>query len=285
MRSSSSFTTEPVRGDVMGSYRSKLAGTERLDAERERELARRFKAGDRRAGEQLVTGCLPFVIAIAVEYRRWGLPLEDLVQQGNLGLLRAAQKFDPERDVRLATYAAFWIRAEIRDLVVRAYRVVRIGTTKAERRALRAYRTQSARDVDSLAAASGLSPERVERLLPVLAAGEVSLDAPLGEDGPQPLELIPADGPTPEDIAEADQTSERTQAAVSRALVRLSGRERMIVEERYLTEEPVTLQELGTRLGVSKERVRQLEERAKRKLASELDAALEAPRARSVATR
>lgn len=274
---SSAATDSSSRRDVMGAYRSKLSTVERLDADRERELARRFKAGDQRAGAQIITGCLPFVIAIALEYRRWGLPLEDLVQQGNVGLLRAAQKFDPERDVRLATYAAFWIRAEIRDLVVRAYRVVRIGTTKAERRALRAYRTQTARDVDSLAAVSGLSPERVEQLLPVLAAGEVSLDAPMGEDGPRPLDLMPADGPTPEDLAEADEASGLAQAAVSRALVRLSGRERMIVEERFLTEEPVTLQALGDRLGVSKERVRQLEERAKRKLASELDGLVDAP--------
>ncbi len=286
MRSSSATAAnESLRSDVMGTYRGRLAQVERLDAAHERELARRFKAGDRRAGDELVTGCLPFVIAIALEYRRWGLPLEDLVQQGNLGLLRAAQKFDPERDVRLATYAAFWIRAEIRDLVVRAYRVVRIGTTKAERRALRAYRTQSARDVDSLAAASGLSPERVERLLPVLAAGEVSLDAPVGEDGPRPIELVPSNDPTPEDIAEADEATGLTNAAVSRALVRLSGRERMIVEERFFREEPVTLQELGTRLGVSKERVRQLEERAKRKLASELDGLFDAPGARAAGAR
>ena len=84
-------------------------------------------------------------MSIALEYRRWGIPLEDIVQQGNLGLLRAAAKFDPARECRLATYAAYWIRAEIRDYVVRAYRVVRLGTTKAERRALRAYRGRASR--------------------------------------------------------------------------------------------------------------------------------------------
>ena len=120
---------------------------------------------------------MPFVISIALEYRRWGIPLEDIVQQGNLGLLRAAKKFDPERECRLATYAAYWIRAEIREYVVRAYRVVRLGTTKAERRALRAYRTTKESDPDKLAAVSGLSREGIEQLLPLLMARESSLDA------------------------------------------------------------------------------------------------------------
>src|SRR5882757_3202846 len=83
---------------------------------------RRWILGDKRAGEKIVEACLPFVIAIALEYRRWGIPLEDIVQQGNLGLLRAAKKFDPEREVRLATYAAYWIRAEIREYVVKSFR-------------------------------------------------------------------------------------------------------------------------------------------------------------------
>src|SRR5208282_411377 len=102
-----------------------------------------------------------FVISIAVEYRRWGVPLEDIIQQGNLGLLRAARKFDVTRECRLATYAAYWIRAEIREYVVRGFRVVRLGTTKSERRALRTYRTTGESDPERLAASSGLTPERV----------------------------------------------------------------------------------------------------------------------------
>lgn len=261
-----------THADVVGAYRQKLAGIERLSPERERELARRFQAGDRRAGDALVTALLPFVVAIALEYRRWGLPVEDLVQQGNVGLLRAAAKFDPERDVRLATYAAFWIRAEIRDLVVRGYRVVRIGTTKAERRAIRAYRSSEARDADSLAAVSGLTRERAVELLPVLAGAESSLDAPIGksDDAPRAIDLVAANDPSPEDLTEADEAVRLAHAAVDRALVILSDRERLIVEERFMSDEPATLQELGDRLGVSKERVRQLEERAKKKLASQL---------------
>ncbi|MGH7294056.1 MAG: sigma-70 family RNA polymerase sigma factor, partial [Polyangiaceae bacterium] len=98
---------------AMHLYRESLADVVPLDRETERDLARRWRAGDRKAGDRLVTACLPFVISIALEYRRWGVPLEDVIQQGNLGLLRAASKFDLSRDCQLATYAAYWIRAEI----------------------------------------------------------------------------------------------------------------------------------------------------------------------------
>src|SRR6202789_4662005 len=132
----------PVENFSLRAYRASVADVVPLNREDERHLAERWRAGDKAAGEQLVTACLPFVMSIALEYRRWGIPLEDIVQQGNLGLLKAADKFDIARECRLATYAAYWIRAEIRDYVVRAYRVVRLGTTKAERRALRAYRSE-----------------------------------------------------------------------------------------------------------------------------------------------
>src|SRR3974390_2206032 len=151
----------------MRAYRSSVAGVAPLNREHERELAERWQRGDARAGDKLVTACLPLVIAIALEYRRWGVPLEDIVQQGNLGLLHAARKFDTSKECRLATYAAYWIRAEIRDYVVRAYRVVRLGTTKAERRALRAYRKTRETDPQALASISGMDREKVDGLLPL----------------------------------------------------------------------------------------------------------------------
>ena len=166
----------PVESYSLRAYRASVSDVTPLDRETERQLARRWRAGDRAAGDKLVTACLPFVISIALEYRRWGVPLEDIIQQGNLGLLRAATKFDPARDCRLATYAAYWIRAEIRDYVVRAYRVVRLGTTKAERRALRAYRKTRETDPTALAEASGMTPEKAAMLLPLLAGRETSLE-------------------------------------------------------------------------------------------------------------
>lgn len=256
-------------GASFRAYRQNLSSVTPLDRETERELARKWVLGDKRAGEKIVEACLPFVIAIALEYRRWGIPLEDIVQQGNLGLLRAAKKFDPEREVRLATYAAYWIRAEIREYVVRAYRVVRLGTTKAERRALRAYRTTQERDPETLSRLSGLSPERVEMLLPVLAGREVSLDASAADASPV-VERMASREPDPEQEAGAHEVRERAQEAVSQALRHLNERELLIVRERMMNDDPVTLQRLGEMLGVSKERVRQLEERARGKLRDRL---------------
>jgi RNA polymerase sigma-32 factor len=254
------FEAESLRA-----YREKLHACTPLDAETERDLARRWIAGDKRAGERIVEACLPFVIAIAMEYRRWGVPIEDVIQQGNVGLLRAAKKFDPAKECRLATYAVYWIRAEIREYVVRGYRVVRLGTTKGERRALRAYRTTQESDPAKLAQVSGLSEERVRLLLPLFAAREASLDAQVG-DLPSGVERLPAAGASPEDEAGQSEWRERAREAVSTAVRSLSTREQLIIRERMLTDEPTTLQQLGDVLGVSKERVRQLEERAKGKL-------------------
>jgi RNA polymerase sigma-32 factor len=252
-------------GASLRAYRQNLSGVTRLDRETEKDLARQWMLGDARAGVRLVEACLPFVISIALEYRRWGIPLEDIVQQGNLGLLRAAKKFDPDRACRLATYAAYWIRAEIREYVVRGYRVVRLGTTKGERRALRAYRTTHECDPEALARVSGLTKERVEMLLPLLAARETSLDASTADSGPA-VERMMAIGPSPEDEAEANERQARAEDAIAIALRELTERELLIVRERMMSDDPVTLQELGNVLGVSKERVRQLEERARGKL-------------------
>jgi RNA polymerase sigma-32 factor len=258
------------QGDAMRAYRASLANVGPLDRAVERDLAAKWRAGDRRAGERLVTACLPFVVAIALEYRRWGVPLEDIVQQGNLGLLHAASKFDTSKDCRLATYAAYWIRAEIRDYVVRAYRVVRLGTTKGERRALRAYRRTRESDPAALAAVSGMTVEKVEWLLPLLAAREASLEART-DDQSAIGDRLASSRPSPEDDAASAERRGRASTAVSEALLGLTDREQLIVRARLMADEPRTLQDLGAELGVSKERVRQLEERACLKLRAKLE--------------
>ncbi len=258
-------------GGSLRAYRDSLVGLRALDRETERELAQRWLAGDQRAGTRIVEACLPFVISIALEYRRWGVPLEDIIQQGNLGLLKAAAKFDTKKECRLATYAAYWIRAEIREYVVRAFRVVRLGTTKGERRALRAYRRSQTTDPAELAKVSGLSEERVRLLLPLLAGREVSLDASVGDMAPA-VDRMPSNGPTPEDEASTHEIRAQAASAVRDAVGELDEREQMIIRARLMTDDPPTLQELGSKLGVSKERVRQLEERARSKLRGELSA-------------
>ena len=252
-------------GGSLRAYRHGLGAQKPLEREVERDLARRFIAGDRKAGDRIVAACLPFVVSIALEYRRWGVPLEDIVQQGNLGLLKAAAKFDPDRSCRLATYAAYWIRAEIREYVVKAFRVVRLGTTKGERKALRAYRKTKTTDPAVLAEMSGLSEERVRMLLPLISGREVSLDASVA-DMPPGVERLEGNEISPEQAASDGELKAQAGVAVRTAVGQLDARERMIIEARLMTEDPPTLQELGTKLGVSKERVRQIEERARVKL-------------------
>lgn len=255
--------------DSLDRYRASLHGTEPLSPSEERELAARYRAGDSAAGARLITASLPFVITVALEYRRWGAPLEDLVQQGNLGLLKAAQKFDPARDCRLITYAVYWIRAEIRDYVVRGYRLVRIGTTKNERRAVRNYRKTRDDNPESLAASSGITVEAAERLLPMLQARDASLDISFDGEAPA-VDRLASTAPSPEEQNDRAEFEAEARLRVQQAIERLPEREALIVRERLLQDEPITLEALGSRLGISKERVRQLEERARKRLKADL---------------
>lgn len=255
---------------ALSAYRSKLSTLSPLSDTDERALALAWKQGDKKSGEKLVCACLPFVVSIAVEYRRWGIPLEDIIQQGNIGLLKAAERFEPSRDCRLITYAAYWIRAEIRDYVVRAYRVVRFGTTKGERRALRYYRTTREDDPAILAQNSGLSEARVRKLLPLLVCADASLDAESPSTGLTYLDRLESDEPSPEEQVAKSESNGVARTALEQALRELSPREQLIIQQRWARDEPVTLENLGSQLGVSKERVRQLEERARAKLRARL---------------
>ena len=242
---------------------------EPLTPESERELAERFRSGDRDAGRRIVEACLPFVMTIALEYRRWGIPIEDLVQEGNIGLLKAAERFDPTRGCRLVTYAAYWIRAEIREHVARGYRIVRLGSSKSERRVLRLFRRTHERDPDVLAEQSGLSRDRVMALLPLLMARDVSLDKK-NPEGDAPLDRLASPLPSPEDQACADEEQRQVATALRQIVTELSPREQKIAKARWLSEDPATLEELGADFGVSKERVRQIEERAKKRVRARL---------------
>jgi RNA polymerase sigma-32 factor len=257
--------THPDRAASLDAYRRDLASVSPMDAQTEREVARAYQQGDARAGERLVVSSLPFVIRVAKEYRRWGIPMEDLIQQGNLGLLRAAQKFDPEQSCRLVTYASYWIRAEIRDYVVRSYRIVRLGSTRTERRAMRLFRREGVDTVEELAEQSGMPLSRCKKLWPLLKGRDQSLDAQCDDRGPM-LDRISAPFEDPEERLSRARREEGTRAALGEALERLDVRERKIVGARLLADEPRTLESLGDEMGVSKERVRQLEARAHGKL-------------------
>ena len=250
-------------------YRASLKRVEVLDADVERELAKSWAQGNEAAGARLIESSLPFVISIAREYRRWGVPLDDLVQQGNLGLLKAAAKFDPEKNCRLITYAAYWIRAEIRDYVVRSYRIVRLGTTRTERRAMRAYRRKSVESPEALAVESGMPLARATQLWPLLTRGDTSLDLTV-PDGVSLMERVSGQELSPEDTIARAETIDRVRAELDSAMRMLTVREQRIVEERLMADEPRTLEALGREMGVSKERVRQLEMRTRQKLREHL---------------
>ena len=252
-------------------YRNSLSHVKPLDPQVELEYARRWRDhGDENAGRVLIESSLPFVIKIAREYRRWGVPLEDLVQQGNLGLLKAAAKFDPDKACRLITYAAYWIRAEIRDYVVRAYRIVRLGTTRTERRAMRAFRRKGVENATELAEISGMPLARAKKLWPLLTGGDVSLDASYDDRSPAVERIEDEYATTPEEQVARQHTVDGVKAALGDALAALTDRERRIVEARLMAEDPCTLEQLGNEMGVSKERVRQLEVRARAKLREQL---------------
>jgi len=251
----------------------------RLDAEEERRLARAYRSGNERAGRRLVEANLPFVVHVARRYRRWGIPLDDLVQQGNIGLLEAARRFDEAKGCRLVTYAAYWIRAEIRDYVVQNYRIVRLGTTRTERQAIRLHRQTRVDSAEDLATRSGMPLRRARKLLPLLDARDRALDAPLADDDGATtatlLDRLVAPTASPEDALLAEDHRERAMAALVQAFAELPEREQHILRVRFLEVEDdqdrPTLKEVGAELGLTKERVRQLQQRALEVLRGELE--------------
>ena len=262
---------------ALSHYRTEVARRPRLTPELERELSAAYQAGDRRAGSRLIEGCLDTVIVIALEYRRWGAPLEDLVQEGNVGLLKAVEHFDPDRGARLSTYAGYWIRSEIREYVARHYRIVRLGSSRSERRALRLYRQTREQRPEVLAAMSGLTPERVNELLPLLVSGDVSLSQEAREGGLPVQDRLASTAASAEEALADQEERSHLRVVVEDALAAFPAREQDIVRKRLLADDPTTLERLGADWGVSKERVRQIEQATKERMRSRLTRAGAAP--------
>ncbi len=251
-----------------------------LEAEHERELARRWReAGDEAALHELTQAYLRLVVAMAGRFRHYGLPMSDLVQEGNVGLMMAAARFEPEREVRFSTYASWWIRSSIQDFVLRNWSIVRTGTTSAQKSLFFNLRRLRAKIGDigdtginpesraAIARMLGVSEGDVEAMAGRLSAADRSLNAPLAEDGEgEWQDLLADDAADPEaQVAEAHDGAARV-ALVADALRDLNERERLIIRKRKLEEEAVTLETLGEWLGISKERVRQIEGHALEKL-------------------
>lgn len=251
--------------------------TQMLTEDEERTLARRWRdEQDPTALRRLIEAHMGLVGRIANEYHSIGLPYEDLLQEGNLGLTIAARRFDPDRGPRLATYAAYWIRASVLNLILRAHGPVRIGTTRAQRRiffGLSRARRQVEQEggmpaeVDQVAEALQVDPTEIEAMAPRLAGVDVSLDAPRGGGDLRPwMATLQDEGPTPEEEVMRSEERKRLHERLSEGMATLDPRERAIIRARHLRGRPATLAELGEKFGISRERIRQLEIRAKDKL-------------------
>lgn len=252
-----------------------------LSRDHEFELARRWReTQDESALHELVRAYTRLVVATAARFRNYGLPIGDLVQEGNVGLMQAAARFEPHREVRFSTYAAWWIRSAMQDYILRNWSIVRTGTTAAHKslffnlRRLRARiaattNNENLNDDDRRWIAEELQVEvaDVEIMEQRLSASDQSLNAPINDSAEDDWQDFLADQrPTPEEVVTGMRDGETRSRWLADALQELSPRERTIIDRRRLREEGATLEELGRDLGVSKERVRQLEHRALIKL-------------------
>ncbi len=269
--------------------RATMAG-ELLDAATERRLAVAWRdQRDEASLHRLISAYSRLAVSMAGRFRRYGLPYEDLVQQANLGLMRAAEKFDPDNGARFSTYARWWIKASIQDYVMRNLSVVRTATNAAQKKLFfNMRRVQAALErggdgsLGSRALAQGIATElcvpvaEVELMIGRMAGPDLSLNAPQSDGGESRewLELLEDEAPAAEELVLERMESDHRRTILTEALMTLPQRERRILVERHLADAPSTLTELGAQLGISKERVRQLEERAlKRMRAQVTDAA------------
>lgn len=262
-----------------------------LERSHEFELARRWReAGDEEALHELVRSYMRLVVSTAGRFRNYGLPMGDLVQEGNVGLMQAAARFEPQREVRFSTYATWWIRSAMQDYVLRNWSIVRTGTTAAQKSLFFNLRRLRARIEDAtgdrlndegrqeIAAQLNVNLGEVESMETRLGGQDRSLNAPLTENSEDDWQdFLPDERPSPETVAIGMRDSETRSRWLAEALRELSPREQTIINKRRLTDEGATLEELGRELGVSKERVRQLESRALNKLRDSISRRVERP--------
>ena len=231
------------------------------------------------------------VVSMAGKFRNYGLPMADLVQEGNIGLMQAAARFEPDREVRFSTYATWWIRASIQDYVLRNWSIVRTGTTAAQKslffnlRRLRAglndggSQTLSPQSRAFIAKELAVEEREVEMMASRLSAGDRSLNAPLAETGEgEWQDFLVDDAELPEAVVMHTRDDAARNQWLDKAMNSLTARERNIVQQRRLIDEPKTLDSLGKALGISKERVRQIEHHALKKLKAALECAVGDPR-------
>ncbi len=268
--------TIPSMGGSLESYIQSANSFPILSQVEEKRLARRLRDNDDiKAARQLILPHLRFVVAVARGYQGYGLPQADLIQEGNVGLMKAVKRFDPERGVRLVSFAVHWIKAEIHEYIMRNWRLVKIATTKQQRKLffnLRSMKqgldTMNSHEVDAMAAQLNVKSEEVIEMETRFSGRDISLE-PLSEDEDEPYSPIAylTDGSEPSNVLEMEQTSRLRGESLKQSLDSLDDRSRHIIEARWLKEkDTATLHDLADELGVSAERVRQIEAKAIQKM-------------------
>ncbi|BCG45829.1 RNA polymerase sigma factor RpoH [Citrifermentans bremense] len=268
--------TMPVPIDNLTLYLTEINRFPLLSADEEMDLATRFRReGDLEAAHRLITSNLRFVVKIAGEYRSYGMKMLDLIQEGNIGLMMAVRKFDPEKGVRLISYAVWWIRAYIQNHIISAWSLLKIGTTQAQRKLF--FKLNQAKQAiinmtgegDLHAAAISLDVKDTEaQEMEQRLRGELSLDVEMfeGEGGGTFLESLPDLRQNQEEMLAERQETTILEQNVASALENLNEKERFVIEQRVAAENPMTLQEIADHFSISRERVRQIEEGALKKM-------------------
>ena len=273
-------TTLPILSGESGlsRYLNEIKRFPILSADEELLLAKNYlEKGESEAAHKLVTSHLRLVAKIAMQYRGYGLPVADLISEGNLGLMKAVKKFDPQRGCRLSTYAMWWIKASVTEYILRSWSLVKMGTMSAQkklffslRKAKRKLNIIDAQTIDpektaKLAEQFSISEADITHLDRRITARDLSLNAPVSnseEDSMEFIDILEDDTPSPEVLVARTQETKFRQKYLKDAMLQLSERERHIFTERRLKEDPITLEKLGEHYSISRERVRQLENRA-----------------------
>jgi RNA polymerase sigma-32 factor len=263
-------------GDRAGNgYMDSIRRFGMLEKEQEYQLAKRWREhGDRQAAHQLVTSHLRLAAKVAMNYRGYGLPISEIISEGNVGLMQALNRFEPERGFRFATYAIWWIKASIQDYILRSWSLVKIGTTTNQKKLF--FKLRSAKRKISALDSGDLHPDQVRSIANSLnvtdrdvidmnrrLGGDTSLNAPIhdGEAGERQDYLVDQ-SPSPEAIVVEQDETDCRHKALTGAIDVLNERERRIFEARHLTDDPLTLEDLALEFNVSRERIRQIETRA-----------------------
>ena len=269
-------------------YLSEIRKFPMLAKDQEFMLAKSWQEhGDTEAAHQMVTSHLRLVAKIAMGYRGYGLPIGEVISEGNVGLMQAVKKFDPDKGFRLATYAMWWIRASIQEYILRSWSLVKMGTTAAQKKLFFNLRKAKSEiealqegdlrpdQVSQIATKLGVLDEEVVSMNRRLAGGDASLNSPMRADSESEWQdwLVDTDTPSQETVIADTQEKNLRMSLLEEAMTELSDRERHILTERRLKDEPTTLEELAGEYGVSRERVRQIEVRAFEKLQKSMRAA------------